>query len=196
MRRYPKGFPVLARRASTLPPTAPLNPNAITNILINPINAAFEQTSGIDASATVKWHLGEQHAFAWTTNFTRVLRHRRRQFAGDEEQDYLNALDNVDWRNKVITNLTWSFERWTTDVQVTRFSKVPNSAQDAYLTPTSIANVSTQFRVNDNVDVRAIVNNVFDTVKDDPSFGWPYYPVGNYTPYGRQYWVEMDYRFR
>lgn len=43
--------------------------------------------------------------------------------------------------------------------------------------------------------VRVIVNNLFDTVTDDPSFGWPYYPVGNYTPYGRQYWLEMDYRF-
>ena len=178
------------------PASAPLNPNAITNILVNPINAAFEQTSGIDATATAKWHLGERHSFVWTTNFTRVLRHRRRQFAGDEEQDYLNALDNVDWRNKVVTNLSWTFERWTSDVQVTRFSKIPNAAQDGYITPTSIANVSTQFRVNDSIDVRAIVNNVFDTVKDDPSFGWPYYPVGNYTPYGRQYWLEMDYRFK
>jgi len=102
----------------------------------------------------------------------------------------------VDWRNKVLTNLTWTFERWTTDVQVTRYSKVPNAAQDAYITPTSIANVSTQFRLNDNIDVRAIVNNLFDTIKDDPSFGWPYYPVGNYTPYGRQYWLELAYRFK
>jgi iron complex outermembrane recepter protein len=178
------------------PANAPLNPNAITNILVNPINAAFEQTSGIDAAATVKWQLGELHSFVWTTNFSRVLRHRRRQFAGDDEQDYLNALDNVDWRNKVVTNLSWTVERWTTDVQVTRYSKIPNAAQDAYITPTSIANVSTQFRLNDNSDVRVIVNNVFDTIKDDPSFGWPYYPVGNYTPYGRQYWMELDYRFK
>ena len=34
------------------------------------------------------------------------------------------------------------------------------------------------------------------TVKEDPSFGWPYYPVGNYSPYGRQYWLELDYRFQ
>ncbi len=37
------------------PADAPLNPNAITTILVNPINAAFEQASGIDASATAKW---------------------------------------------------------------------------------------------------------------------------------------------
>jgi outer membrane receptor protein involved in Fe transport len=176
-------------------PDAPLNPNAITTILINPINAAFEQASGIDASATAKWHLGE-HSFAWTTSFTRVLRHRTRQFAGDAEEDFLNALTNVNWRNKVLTNLTWSFQRWTTDVQVTRFSKLPNAAQTDYITPTAIANLSTQFRVTDNSDVRVIVNNVFDTVKDDPSFGWPYYPVGNYLPYGRQYWLELGYRFK
>jgi outer membrane receptor protein involved in Fe transport len=178
------------------PADAPLNPNAINLILINPINAAFEQTSGIDASVTARWRLGERHAFTWTTNFTRVLRHRRRQFAGDDEQDYLNALDNVNWRNKVLTSLTWAFDRWTTDVQVTRFSKLPNAAQTDYITPTSIANVSTQFQLNDASAVRVIVNNVFDTIKDDPSFGWPYYPVGNYTPYGRQYWLELDYRFQ
>jgi outer membrane receptor protein involved in Fe transport len=177
------------------PADAPLNPNAINLILVNPINAAFEQASGIDASTTAKWRLGERHRFEWTTSFTRVLRHKRRQFAGDSEQDYLNALENVNWRNKVLTNLTWSYGQWTSDLQVTRFGRIPNSAQTEYITPTSIANVSTQYKVNDASSVRVIVNNLFDTVKDDPSFGWPYYPVGNYTPYGRQYWLEMDYRF-
>ena len=177
------------------PANAPLNPGAISLILVNPINAAFEQTSGIDATTTAKWRLGERHAFVWTTSFTRVLRHKRRQFAGDEEQNYLDALENVNWRNKVLTNLTWSFGAWSTDLQVTRFGRIPNSAQTEYITPTSIANLSTQFRLNEQSAVRLIVNNLFDTVKDDPSFGWPYYPVGNYTPYGRQYWVEMDYRF-
>lgn len=172
-----------------------MNPNAITNILINPINAAFERATGIDATATARWNLGKRHSFVWTTSFTRVLRHTRRQFAGDEEQDFLNALDNVNWRNKVLTSLTWSFDRWTSDVQVTRFGRLPNAAQTAYITPTSIANASTQFRLTDRSAVRVIVNNLFDTIKDDPSFGWPYYPVGNYTPYGRQYWVEVDYRF-
>jgi outer membrane receptor protein involved in Fe transport len=177
------------------PADAPLNPNAINLILVNPINAAFEQASGIDASTTAKWRLGERHQFEWTTTFTRVLRHKRRQFAGDEEQDYLNALENVNWRNKVLTNLTWSYGPWTSDLQVTRFGRIPNAAQTEYITPTSIANVSTQYKLNDASAVRVIVNNLFDTVKDDPSFGWPYYPVGNYTPYGRQYWLEMDYRF-
>ena len=177
------------------PADAPLNPNAITTILVNPINAAFEQASGIDASTTAKWQLGA-HSFTWTTSFTRVLRHRTRQFEGDPEEDFLNDLSNVNWRNKVLTNLTWTFERWTTDVQVTRFGKIPNQAQTEYIAPEAIANVSTQFRLNDSISARAIVNNVFDTVKDDPSFGWPYYPVGNYSPYGRQYWLELDYRFR
>jgi outer membrane receptor protein involved in Fe transport len=183
------------QRVQRNPANAPLNPNAINTILINPINAAFEQTSGIDATGTVKFQLGA-HSFDWTTSFTRVLRHRTRQFEGDPEEDFLNALTNVNWRNKVLTNLTWTFERWTTDVQVTRYGKIPNQAQDAYITPTSIANISTQFRVNDAMSARAIVNNLFDTIKEDPSFGWPYYPVGNYSPYGRQYWLELDYRFQ
>jgi iron complex outermembrane receptor protein len=176
------------------PADAVLNPNAITNILVNPINAAFDRTSGIDATSRVKWGLGA-HQFVWTTAYTKVLSHRRRQFAGDEEQDYLHALENVDWPSKVITNLTWSFDKWTSDLQVTRYGRVPNAAQTAYVTPTSLANLSTRYQFSRNGSVGLIVNNVLDTIKEDASFGWPFYPVGNYTPYGRQYWVSLDYHF-
>ena len=175
-------------------PTAVLNPNAITNILINPINAAFDRTSGIDATSKVKWSLGTID-FEWTNSYTKVLSHRRRQFAGDPEQDFLHALENVDWPSKLITNLTWAFDNWSSDVQVTRYGRVPNAAQTAYITPTSIANFSTQYQFNKSASVGLIVNNVLDTIKDDPSFGWPFYPVGNYSPYGRQWWLEFDYRF-
>jgi outer membrane receptor for ferrienterochelin and colicin len=176
------------------PADAVLNPNAITNILVNPINAAFDRTSGIDATSRVKWGIGA-HQFVWTTAYTKVLSHRRRQFAGDEEQDYLHALENVDWPSKVITNLTWSFDKWTSDLQVTRYGRVPNAAQTAYVTPTSLANLSTRYQFSRNGSVGLIVNNVLDTIKEDASFGWPFYPVGNYTPYGRQYWVSLDYHF-
>jgi len=36
---------------------------------------------------------------------------------------------------------------------------------------------------------------VFDTIKSDPSAGWPFYPVGYYLPYGRQEWLEFTYHF-
>jgi iron complex outermembrane receptor protein len=183
-------------RVQRNPADAVLNPNAITNILVNPINAAFERTSGIDATSKVRWSLGERNQFVWSTAFTRVLTHRRRQFAGDPEENVLPALDNVDWPSKLITNLTWSYgAQWSSDLQVTRYGKIPNAAQEAFLPPESLVNLSTHYEFNKNGSVGLIVNNVFDTVKNDPSFGWPFYPVGNYLPYGRQYWLDFNYRF-
>jgi len=46
--------------------------------------------------------------------------------------------------------------------------------------------------------VGVIVNNLRDSrpPADRNGGGWPFYPVGNYDPYGRQYWLQLDYRFR
>lgn len=77
----------------------------------------------------------------------------------------------------------------------TRYGKIPNGAQDAWPTPTTLANLSTVYRYNDRLTLSLIVNNLFNKVKQDDSGGWPYYPVGNYSPAGRAGWVEANYRF-
>ena len=48
------------------------------------------------------------------------------------------------------------------------------------------------------LSVGVIVNNLRDSrpPADRNGGGWPFYPVGNYDPYGRQYWLQLDYRFR
>jgi outer membrane receptor protein involved in Fe transport len=50
----------------------------------------------------------------------------------------------------------------------------------------------------ENLSVGVIVNNLRDSrpPADKNGGGWPFYPVGNYDPYGRQFWVQLDYRFR
>ena len=123
-----------------------------------------------------------------------MLKHDTRQFAGDETTDYLNDLGNVNWRDKLITDITWSVDKWTTTLQVSRYGRVPNAAQDGYITPSSLANISTQYHINSNSSVSLIVQNMLDEIKYDNSFGWPFYPVGNYLPYGRQGWVQFGYR--
>ena len=58
----------------------------------------------------------------------------------------------------------------------------------------SLVNLSAQYRFGD-ATVGIIVNNLLDTIKRDDSAGWPYYPVGYYSPYGRAGWVEFNYHF-
>ena len=175
------------------PPDAVLNPNAISVIQVNPINAAFVRTDGIDATTRTEWNFGA-HGFLWTINYSKVLKFKGRQFEGDATDDLLHDLTNVDWRSKLITDLTWSIDKYSSTVQVSRYGKVPDAAQEAYLTPTSLVNLSTSYRFSEKSSVTLIVQNVFDEIKPDGSFGWPFYPVGNYLPYGRQGWVQFNYR--
>lgn len=46
-----------------------------------------------------------------------------------------------------------------------------------------------------NLTVSVIVNNVFNKIKYDYRGGWPNYPVGSFNPFGRQGWVEVNYKF-
>ncbi|WP_267877369.1 hypothetical protein [Massilia mucilaginosa] len=39
------------------------------------------------------------------------------------------------------------------------------------------------------------INNVNNRIKRDTTGGWPNYPTGNYSPVGRQIWLELNYHF-
>ena len=180
------------------PPNAVLNPNGIVNILINPINASFERTDGMDFGARYKWQLAPIGNFVWSANYTRVMSHYYKQFAGDAPLDLIRSFDNPngtsDFPDKLTTTLNWTLSNWSATVEVDRYGSIINQAQTAFLTPTAIANVSAQYRIG-NATVGVIVHNLFDTIKKDTSFGWPYYPVGYYLPYGREGWLEFSYHF-
>ena len=185
-------------RVERNPPNAILNPNAITNLLISPINASFERTDGMDFGAKVRWHLDGIGNFAWVTQYTKVMSHYYEQFAGNPPLDLLRSFDNPngdsDFPDKLTTTLTWSLRNWSSTVEVDRYGSIINQAQTAFLTPTAIANVSAQYSFG-NATVAVIVHNLLDTIKKDPSAGWPYYPVGYYLPYGREGWLEFSYHF-
>jgi iron complex outermembrane receptor protein len=181
------------------PSNAVLNPNAINVILVNPINAALERVDGYDVAGRGRFGLGGWGQLAWTVNFTKVLAHKFKQFATDQELDVIHSLINPDADNdfpdKLSATLTWSRRQWTSTVQLTRYGSIVNQAQTGYLTPTTIANVSAGWQITGSASVSVIVQNVFDTIKHDDTGGWPYYPVGYYLPYGREGWVEFSYHF-
>ena len=180
------------------PANAVLNPGGIVDILINPINASYERTDGLDIGARFKWHAGPVGDFAWTANFTRAMSHYYQQFANGTPLDLITSFDNPngdsDFPNRLSTSLTWSLRNVSSTVEVDRYGSIINQAETAYLTPTAFVNWSAQYRFG-NATVALIVHNLFDTVKQDPSAGWPYYPVGYYSPYGREGWLEFNYHF-
>ncbi|MFZ4876234.1 TonB-dependent receptor plug domain-containing protein [Janthinobacterium sp. Mn2066] len=170
-------------------------PGEIKTIYVMPINAAMERSSGIDLSGKYQIRTADYGNFSLSANYSKVLSKKSKQFEADTEKNDLTSLDNTDWPDKLIASLNWSRGDWSNTLTVTRYGKVPNAAQTAYLTPTGIANFSTVYKLSQQTTVSFIVNNVLDTIKRDTSDGWPNYPIGNYSPLGRQIWLELNHRF-
>ncbi|KPC49683.1 TonB-dependent receptor [Amantichitinum ursilacus] len=176
------------------PDNAVLDPGAINTILVNPINAAQESTSGFDIGGKYKWTWGPVGDFLFSANYSKTLTHHYQQFADDPVDDELHDMTNYDWPDKLNAQVTWSRNAWTSTVQVTRYGKVPNAEGSAYLTPTALANLSVGYDFTKQASLSLIVNNVLNTIKHDDSAGWPFYAVGSYLPYGRQWWLEFNYK--
>lgn len=180
------------------PANAVLNPNVITNITIYPINAAYERTDGIDIGARVRWSIAGIGKFLWNTSYTRVMSHYYQQGPGQPAYDLVRSFNNPngtpDFPNKATTTLTWTVSNWSSTVEVDRYGSIVNSGLTGFLSPISLVNWSAQYKLG-NATFGVIVNNLFDSVKQDNSAGWPFYPASYYSPYGRQGWLEFSYHF-
>ena len=177
------------------PLTALNKPGEIRRITVNPINAASTSVNGIDVSAKHVLRTTGWGVFVSKLNYSKTLDKKSRQFSGDPMNDDLADMTNPDWRDKLNASVTWNLEKWSNTLFLQRYSKVPNAAGEAYLTPTTLVNASVVYRLNPSTTVSVAVNNLFNKVKSDTSGGWPYYPVGSYSPVGRQGWVELNYHF-
>ncbi|NVM76014.1 iron complex outermembrane receptor protein [Duganella sp. SG902] len=182
-------------RITRYPENALNKPGEIKSILVNPINAATTSVDGVDISGKYVFRTKEYGNFITKANYSKTLNKHSRQFTGDPLNDDLEDLTNYDWRDKLNASVTWNVGKWSNTVFFQRYGKVPNAAGDAWLTPTTLVNASVVYRLNERATVSMAVNNLFNQVKVDSSAGWPYYPVGNYSPVGRQAWVELNYHF-
>ena len=178
------------------PPTAVYQPNAITNIDLYPINAAYERTDGMDFELTLRWDWSGIGKFTWDTRYTMVMSHWFDQGQGSQPIDLVRSFDvpggGSDFPNRGTSTLSWSLGNLGATVEADRYGQIINEAQTGWLTPTTLVNVSAQYKAGD-ATFMVIVDNLFDTQKIDTSFGWPNYAVGYYLPYGRQGWLEFSY---
>jgi len=177
------------------PLTALNKPGEIKTMLVNPINAATTSVDGIDVSGRYALRTASYGAFITRMNYSKTLDKHSRQFAGDPLNDDLTDLTQYDWRDKLNASVTWNRGDWSNTLFMQRYGKIPNQAGDGWLTPTTLVNASVVYRLNQRTTVSLAVNNLFNKVKMDTSGGWPYYALGNYSPIGRQGWLELNYHF-
>ncbi|KAF1016781.1 MAG: Vitamin B12 transporter BtuB [Stenotrophomonas maltophilia] len=180
------------------PSTAAVQPDQVTRVMINPINAASESVRGVDVKGNWRLDAGRYGRFTTRLAYSLVLSHDYRQFADDPLRDVRNSLDEFQWRSKANGSITWQYNAWTATIYGSRYGSLPKNDGSGRIAPYMTYNGSVYRQFGENLSVGVIVNNLRNSnpPADRNGGGWPYYPVGNYDPYGRQFWLEMDYRFR
>jgi iron complex outermembrane recepter protein len=179
-------------------PTALSNPEGITSVLVLPINAAVDHTSGIDVSAHYSLNTDHIGKFDFNLGYTEVLTHTIQYFAGDPVDNELT--DWYNWvipRNKGSYSAAWSIGDFTTTVHGSRLGGLPNFDGTQRLPSTSVYNASLNYRFTERGALTFIVDNVLDSkpLRDPTWTSYPYYSGNWFSPIGRAFFVELSYHF-
>jgi iron complex outermembrane recepter protein len=179
-------------------PTDPSNPSGITSVLVLPINAAVDRTSGIDFNANYLVSAGTFGTFDFAAGFTHVLTHTIQFFAGDPVVNELTDwYDYVIPRTKASYSASWNIGPLTTTVHGSYLGGLPDFNGDQRLGATSVYNASMNYRIDSHATATLIVDNFFDTkpYRDSTWTSYPYYASRWFSPVGRAFFVEFNYHF-
>ncbi|MEP6483045.1 MAG: TonB-dependent receptor [Rudaea sp.] len=180
------------------PTTDASNPEGVTSVLVLPINAAMDRTSGIDFNAHYLWETSRFGNFNFMLGYTYVLKHDI-QLAPDVPVD--NELTDLYYyvipRSKANFSTGWTYDKFTATLYGARLGGLPNYDGDKRLGPTFMYNASLNYRFSERLAASLIVNNLFDSKPGrDPSWtSYPYYASNWFSPVGRAYFAEVSYRF-
>ena len=179
-------------------PNAPYNPNGITSVLVLPINAAIDQTSGVDLNAHYRLNTSRVGTFDFNFGATYVIMHKT-QLSIDSPVD--NQLTDLYYylipRTKANASVTWNFRDFTTTLYGSRLGGIPNYDGTQRMGPTFLYNLTMGYRVAPGINVSMVVDNLFDSrpPRDTTWTSYPYYSRNWFSAVGRAYFVEMNLKF-
>ncbi|QPF75141.1 TonB-dependent receptor [Roseateles sp. DAIF2] len=182
------------RRVRRNPADAVVRPGEVKEILVNPINAAQQSTRGFDLGGRYAWQTENAGRFQLGAKYTKVQKYVYRQFAGDTSSNKVGTRDFGDWPEKLVTTLSWSLGPLSSTLTVTRNGKIPDDDK-GWIKPRTLLNLSAGYELSERSRLNVIINNLTNSVPRDSSSGWPFYPVGYYSPHGRQGWIEFEHKF-
>ncbi len=178
-------------------PTAAFHPFGITSVLVLPINASVERTSGVDANLNYLLNTDRFGSFDVSFGVTDVFTHSIKYFPGDPPDDEL-----TDWFNYVIPKykakmtLSWSYEKFTATLYGTRLGGLPNYDGTERLPATSKFNGSMSYRFTPYAQLTFVIDNLFDQkpARDDTWTSFPYYSRNWFDSVGREFFVQFTYK--
>ena len=177
---------------------APFNPNGITSVLVLPINAAIDQTSGVDLNAHYRLATARAGTFDFNFGATYVIMHKT-QLSPDVPVD--NELTDLYYylipRTKANASVTWNFRDFTTTLYGSRLGGIPNYDGTQRMGPTFLYNLTMGYKVTPGINVSLAIDNLFDArpPRDTTWTSYPYYSRNWFSAVGRAYFVEMSMKF-
>jgi outer membrane receptor protein involved in Fe transport len=177
---------------------APSNPEGVTSVLVLPINAAVDRTSGIDLNSHYQLRAQRAGTFDFNLGFTYVNSHTIQLFKDDPVVDELRDLYHyVIPRTKASYSVAWALGDFTTTVHGSRLGGLPDYDGTRRLSPTFLYNASLNYRFDQRSSLTFVVDNLLDTKppRDSTWTSYPYYATSWFNPIGRAYFLEFSYRF-
>ena len=179
-------------------PNAQYNPNDVTSVLVLPINAAIDQTSGVDLNAHYRLNTSRVGSFDFNFGATYVIMHKTQLSVDAPVENELTDLYNyLIPRTKANASVTWNFKDFTTTLYGSRLGGIPNYTGTQRLGPTFRYNLTMGYRVTPGINVSLAVDNLFDSrpPRDSTWTAWPYYYRAWFSPVGRAYFVDLSMKF-
>ena len=180
---------------------------SIYGVHVNPINIANETTSGVDASANLRFdtRIGK---FTLNGNYTWVREHHVQDYPDQPVVDEFAVNSGYDIpRNKATARLSWEREAWAASLQGRRLGRLPNGWSydevweegdpGPWLEATYRYNAVLQYKVSDRARVSLTVDNLMDKKPPvDPTYtSYPYYDISWFDTKGRSFFLEFSYKF-
>ena len=167
---------------------------AIVSVTTGPINRAIEEVDGFDATLNYRFDT-RVGTFSLSSQYTHVLDSETLQFAGDTPFTRDDP-QNFDLRSRIRTALSWSRDKWSATLFQERLGSTPNWAETARIAPWMYYNGFAQYDITDNARISLTVANILDTdpPRDSTFDTWPYFLAENYSPIGREVFLQFDWR--
>jgi len=176
-------------------PTAPSNPSGITSVLVLPINAAMDSTSGVDFDTHYRLTTERFGSFNFHAGATYVIRHRTR-LSPDSPID--NEMTDIYYylipRTKANASVTWTYHDFSTTLYGSRLGGIPNYDGTLRLAPTFNYNATFSYNFSRNFNLSLAIDNLFDAKpRRDPTWtSYPYYYIPWNNPTGRAFFLEAS----
>ena len=131
-------------------------------------------------------------------SWSHTLKSERQVFATDPiEKDWRDDPTNLDFRSRVRAGASWRAGDWSSSLFMTRYGSLPKANGLGRTGVYFLWNANIGKQITDQATIKFFVNNLFNSTHpdDETNTSFPYF-YDAYSPIGREFAIEYEYRFR